>query len=131
MVEKTEEKAVETVEKKAEETAQKTEAAPKPVAEAAPKTQPTEAKEAPAGVAFRVQLGAFRSEDAAKKAWRDLQKKHEGLLAGEVYKIQTAEVTGKGLFYRLQAGAFEDRSKAAELCDQLKARKQDCLIAKN
>lgn len=94
-------------------------------------TEPAAAKEAPAGTAYRVQLGAFRSGDAAKKAWRDLQKKHEELLGGEVYKIQSVEITGKGKFYRLQAGAFEVRDGATTLCTKLKAEKQDCLVAKN
>ena len=123
-----EEKANEA--KATEEAAQ--EAAKVEAAEKAKETPEVAApKVAPAGAAYRVQLGAFRSEDAAKKAWRDLQKKHEELLSGEVYKIQSVEIKGKGLFYRLQAGAFGARDDAASLCTKLKAEKQDCLVAKN
>ncbi len=90
-----------------------------------------EPKVAPEGEAYRVQLGAFRSSDAAKKAWSDLQKKHELLLGGEVYKIVSVEIKGKGVFHRLQAGAFTTRGDAGTLCEKLKAEKQDCLVAKN
>ncbi len=92
---------------------------------------PTAMRAAEGEVAYRVQLGAFRSEDAARKAWGDLQKKHEELLSGEVYKVQSVEITGKGMFHRLQAGAFKKRDGAASLCTKLKAERQDCLVAKN
>jgi len=80
---------------------------------------------------YRVQLGAFRSTDAAEKAWLDLQKKHEELLKGVAHKVQSVEIKGKGKFHRLQAGEFADKTPASGLCSKLKAQKQDCLIAKN
>ncbi|MBE7637688.1 hypothetical protein GUA87_12605 [Sneathiella sp. P13V-1] len=83
------------------------------------------------GPAYRVQLGAFRSTDAAEKAWLDLQKKHDALLQGLPHKVQSIEISGKGMFYRLQAGAYADRGGANELCTNLKKVKQDCLIARN
>ncbi len=83
------------------------------------------------GPAYRVQLGAFRSTDAAEKAWLDLQKKHDVLLQGLPHKVQSVEITGKGVFYRLQAGAYADRGGASELCSNLKKVKQDCLVARN
>jgi len=81
--------------------------------------------------AYRVQLGAFRSSDAAEKAWLDLQKKHEELLQGIAHKVQSVEIKGKGVFHRLQAGEFVQKASANGLCSKLKAQKQDCLIAKN
>ena len=83
------------------------------------------------GPAYRVQLGAFRSTDAAEKAWLDLQKKHDALLQGLPHKVQSVEIKGKGMFFRLQAGAYAERGGASELCTNLKKVKQDCLIAKN
>lgn len=112
--------------KEAEEVAQVKE---EPAVSTAPKA--AEPKMAPEGEAYRVQLGAFRSSDAAKKAWRDLQKKHELLLGGEVYKVVSVEIKGKGVFHRLQAGAFTARGDATTLCGKLKAEKQDCLVAKS
>ncbi|WP_025898665.1 SPOR domain-containing protein [Sneathiella glossodoripedis] len=123
-------KAKADAEAAAKEAAEK-EAAAKEAAAKAAQTVNASERAAEGEVAYRVQLGAFRSEDAARKAWSDLQKKHEELLRGEVYKIQSVDVTGKGKFHRLQAGAFKNRDGATALCGKLKAAKQDCLIAKN
>ena len=128
-VENAEEKAAEEVAEPAKEVEEAAKATEAPAVSPVPKT--AEPKMAPDGEAYRVQLGAFRSSDAAKKAWRDLQKKHELLLGGEVYKVVSVEITGKGVFHRLQAGAFAARADATTLCEKLKAEKQDCLVAKN
>lgn len=80
---------------------------------------------------YRVQLGAFRSTDAAEKAWVDLQKAHEDLLGTIEHRVQSVEIKGKGMFHRLQAGAFAEKVGASALCSSLKAEKQDCLVATN
>jgi cell division septation protein DedD len=46
------------------------------------------------------------------------------------YKIVKADIAGKGTFYRLQVGSFQNRNMAAALCKKLKAKKQDCIPAK-
>nr|WP_246202020.1 SPOR domain-containing protein [Sneathiella aquimaris] len=105
---------------------------PEPEAKTAVAEKPEPAKELrPEDIEFRVQLGAFRSTDAAEIAWQRFQKAHEGLLRGIPHRVQEAEVKGKGLFYRLQVGAFADKASAGKLCADLKAEKQDCLVAKN
>lgn len=105
--------------------------APKTVAAKPAKPAATPKKAATGAVNFRVQLGAFRSVDAAERAWDKLQKKHVALLADVPHRVQSIEIKGKGLFHRLQAGAFEARDGASSLCQNLKAAKQDCLVAKN
>ncbi|MFT6558679.1 SPOR domain-containing protein [Sneathiella sp.] len=105
---------------------------PEPEAKKVVAEKPEPAKELrPEDIKFRVQLGAFRSTDAAEIAWQRFQKAHEGLLRGIPHRVQEAEVKGKGLFYRLQVGAFADKASAGKLCADLKAEKQDCLVAKN
>ncbi len=89
------------------------------------------AKASSATANYRVQLGAFRSTDAAEKAWVDLQKAHQDLLGSIPHRVQSVEIKGKGMFHRLQAGAFAEKVGANTLCTSLKAEKQDCLIAKN
>jgi len=121
-VEETTEKAAAAVEEKVAETLKEE---PKKIAVAVPKADEIK------GPAYRVQLGAFRSNDAAEKAWSDLQKKHAELLQGLPHKVHSVEITGKGVFYRLQAGAYANRDDANVLCGNLKKAKQDCLIAKN
>lgn len=105
--------------------------APKTVAAKPAKPAVAPKKAATGAVNFRVQLGAFRSVDAAERAWDRLQKKHTTLLADVPHRVQSIEIKGKGLFHRLQAGAFEARDGASSLCQNLKAAKQDCLVAKN
>ena len=103
---------------------------PAPVVAAKPPAAPKKAAEI-ASANYRVQLGAFRSVDAAEKAWTDLQKAHKSLLGTVPHRVQSVEIKGKGMFHRLQAGAFADKAEASSLCGDLKAEKQDCLVAKN
>ncbi len=120
---------------KAEKPLVKEKPAPKEVKAAAvkpaPKVKPASKSAAKDVVNFRVQLGAFRSSDAAEKAWTDLQKTHEALLGGMPHRVQSVEIKGKGMFHRLQAGAFADKIGASALCSELSARKQACLVARN
>ncbi|MEH6405000.1 MAG: SPOR domain-containing protein [Sneathiella sp.] len=134
------EKTIEVVEKVAKAPVVEAEAkkvAEKPaksVALAKPVAAPAKAVAAPKVAAsnkFRVQLGAFRSMDAAEKAWVDLQKAHKTLLGQVPHVVQSIEIKGKGMFHRLQAGAYAEKIAASDLCKNLKAEKQDCLVAKN
>jgi len=127
------EKAEDTPSKPAEVVKKPEQPKPAPKTVAAKPSKPVAApkKTATGAVNFRVQLGAFRSVDAAERAWDKLQKKHVALLADVPHRVQSIEIKGKGLFHRLQAGAFEARDGASSLCQNLKAAKQDCLVAKN
>lgn len=121
-------KTVEAAAKKAVAVPEKSVAMAKPVALPA---KPVAASKKSDGDKFRVQLGAFRSMDAAEKAWVDLQKAHKSLLGDVPHVVQSIEIKGKGLFHRLQAGAYGEKVAANTLCQNLKAEKQDCLVAKN
>ena len=76
-----------------------------------------------------LQLGAFTEHKASQAAWARLQKKFPDLLGTMGSTVQEAKVGGK-TYYRLQAGPFPNRATALDLCAQLKARKQDCLVVK-
>lgn len=104
-------------------------AAPSPAPAVQPKAVKAAADEGAETKIFRVQLGAFRSRDAASKQWRSLQKKHWTLLGKLPYNIQSVKITGRGQFFRLQAGKYASRDAAMTLCTKLKTEKQDCLIA--
>lgn len=84
---------------------------------------------APAG-AYVVQLASLKSEDAVRPAWERLQKAHPALLGDRELAIQEADLGARGIFYRVRAGYFTDRAGALALCNALKARGQDCLVAK-
>lgn len=79
---------------------------------------------------FLIQLASLTSADAARSAWSGLQKKHPGLLGDMQLFVQEIEIEGKGKFYRVQAGPLPNRATADDLCAQLKAQKQDCIVVK-
>jgi hypothetical protein len=81
------------------------------------------------GVVSGVQLAASKSRDDAEKLWARLAAKFPDLLGGRGHAIVAAEVVGKGTFYRVRATGLNAAS-AAELCRQLKARSQDCMVVR-
>lgn len=77
---------------------------------------------------YRIQLGAFRAEGDASKAWSDMQARHP-ILAPLDHRIEEADLGDKGVFFRLQAGSFKTRAEARAYCERLKAKRLDCLVA--
>jgi cell division protein FtsN len=116
---KTPEVVVEKAAPKVEEKKIEVAAAPTPKTVEEPKTN---------GPLYRVQVGSFRSPDAAKKQWTSLSGKYKSLLSGLSYRVQDVDVKDKGTYYRLQLGAYGSRDSANKLCSDLKAQKQDCLV---
>lgn len=52
------------------------------------------------------------------------------MLSGKAYRVQNADIPGKGTFYRIQVGPMS-KDAAVDLCTQIKAKKPGgCLIAK-
>jgi hypothetical protein len=102
--------------------AEPTQTAAAPAAPAAPAVAPT------TGGGARIQLAAVKSEALAKSEWAKLQKAHPSLLGGLTLNVETVDRSGTKL-YRIQAGPLT-KAQAKDLCTQLKAQKQDCLVAK-
>jgi len=96
-------------------------AAPAPKAVAAPAA-------VPAAGGYQVQLGAFRSEDAASKGWTRVQGQHKDLLATMTPSYQRADLGPKGVFFRLRAGPLASESAAKSICSELAKRKAGCLV---
>jgi len=97
-----------------------------PVVKAKPKAQP---KPAPvSNGAFLVQIAAFRSEDQALAAWGKLAGKLGQATLALKADVQRADLGAKGVYYRLRAASFVDRTGAAAFCDQLKKSGQDCIV---
>jgi cell division septation protein DedD len=84
----------------------------------------------PAG-AFRVQLLAMSSEQAAQRAWTDLAKSHRDLLGKLSPNVVRADLGAKGTVYRVQAGPLADRASADELCGALAKRGTGCIVVVN
>lgn len=85
-------------------------------------------QQAAANSPVQIQLGAFPSEDMTRAQWVGIKAQHEEVLAGRALAIQTTQ-SGGTTWYRLRVGPFRDRAEAESLCQALKARGQDCLVA--
>lgn len=79
----------------------------------------------PPAAGWKVQLGAYANERAARTAWATLVSQSAGLLKGRkpVYNP-------RGGLVRLQVGPFEVRPEAAELCAKLSAAGRPCFVTK-
>lgn len=81
------------------------------------------------GKSYVLQLGAFRTEEAADAGWKLLATRHAAVL-GELERfIVPADLGDKGKFFRLQAGPFAERAAANAQCASLKTAGVDCLVA--
>ena len=85
---------------------------------------------APASGSYLVQIGSFKSDTEANATWEKIKAKNSDILSRYAPNIVSVDLGAKGTYQRLRFGPFETREAAANVCDQLKARKQDCLLAK-
>jgi hypothetical protein len=100
-------------------------AAPAP---AVPKAIPSP-PQAAAG-SYRLQLGALKSEAAAKAEWLKLQRQNSDVLGKLSLSVSRVDLGAKGFYYRIQAGPIADEAKAAQDCAALKSRKIACILVK-
>jgi cell division septation protein DedD len=90
----------------------------------APAPASAPARVAASGGAWRLQLGAFGSQDKAATIWSSLENRNAALQGLQPYLVNTSKVT------RLQVGDFSSRAEADRLCTQLKATGQACFPIK-
>jgi hypothetical protein len=107
-------------------------AAPKPAvsAPAAPSAPPARAAKVARAASKGgggIQLGAFKSSDAAAhKRWAHLEKEYPKLLAG-LSPTVAPKKTASGTLYRLQVVGLGEK-RAREICKSLKAKSQACVV---
>ncbi len=98
-------------------------APPKPATE-------TVAKPAAASGGYLLQIGAYKSEEDARNAWKIYQSKHATLLSGFGSDVQRTTHDDGSTWYRLRISSFSDKDTAAALCERLKAQGAACFVAK-
>lgn len=81
-------------------------------------------------VGFRVQLGAYRSAEAAESDWARLSTREESLLGSLDHAIVRADLGERGIYYRLQAGPLEGPGAARTMCNKLQERQLGCLVVR-
>lgn len=79
---------------------------------------------------YKVQVASFRSKSDAEKEWKNLSRKHPKLIGSYKNYIVAKNIEGKGLFYRLQIGPFNNDAEANKACKALKSAGINCLIVK-
>ncbi len=96
----------------------------------APSTGTVGPQPAPASASgnFVVQLASLPSAAAADQTWTRISSAMGDVLSGYSKDVQRADLGARGVFYRLRIGYFPSRSAANNLCQNLKARNQDCLV---
>lgn len=104
-------------------------AVPPPQVAAAPPPAPVAAPKALAGGDWLIQLGALRTAPDADKEWGRIQRANHDLLATLKPDVVRVELGEKGTFWRLRAGPLSEQA-AKQLCNELKARNQGCIVAR-
>ncbi len=104
---------------------------PKPKQQATPSPTTTAAANKSKAVSTSgshfIQLGSFRSREEAQKGYSAFEQKYGSSVNQLGVRYQTAEIEGKGTFFRVQAGPAE-KSKADALCAEIKAKGGACYV---
>ncbi len=77
---------------------------------------------------YKVQLGAFRSPDVATEEWNRISSHNQQLTDELDHSIEQADLGDRGVYYRLQAGAFTTADDAKSKCAAFAANKVDCIV---
>jgi cell division septation protein DedD len=91
-----------------------------------PVTEPVQT--ASATGAFRIQLAAVKTHDAAQAAWKKLTKTYPDVFKGLALNVVKVDRGGDGALFRVQGGPFADRAAAESACGKLKQKSQACLV---
>jgi len=79
---------------------------------------------------FRVQLLSVRKKGSAEIEWKRLSKRYFQILSGLESYIVRADLGARGIYYRLQAGSFQDKAIATKVCRRLAQVKITCFVVK-
>lgn len=85
---------------------------------------------APAPRRYFIQLASLKGRETAEAEWRNLVKAHPALLQGLDLTLQPVDLGERGVFHRIQVGPLPNRATARDLCWQLKAKQQDCVVVR-
>jgi hypothetical protein len=74
------------------------------------------------------QLAALQSAEAVNPAWARLSSRAPDLFASAHLDVERADLGQRGVYYRLRAGYFADRTQAGLFCDRIRNMGQDCIV---
>lgn len=99
--------------------------APEPAA-GAKASKPQKAAGKPAGMALH--LSSNRTKESANREWTQLKTAFPEQLGNLDLKIARTDLGEKGVFFRVMAGSFTDKSSASRICAELRKKKQYCAV---
>lgn len=78
---------------------------------------------------YVVQVAALRSRSEAETMWNKLASKMSGTLSAKHFSdIKRVDLGSRGIYYRLRISGLANKAAANQLCQELKAKKQDCIV---
>lgn len=77
---------------------------------------------------YRLQIATFNSKKDVMEYLSYLKAKKPGVLGNLPHKIEQKTIANKGIFYKLQLGAFADRDDAKRACTKFKESQIDCFV---
>jgi len=78
---------------------------------------------------YVVQVAALRSRSEAETMWNNLTGKMSGILTSNHFSdIKRVDLGSRGIYYRLRVSGLANKTAADQLCQKLKAAKQDCIV---
>ena len=76
-----------------------------------------------------VHLASYRSQEAAQRGWETLKQRHSDLLGELSRRVNEVDLgPGKGVYFRIEAGPFNDQKSAVALCEKFKTRNVFCTV---
>ena len=95
---------------------------------AATRADPPVTAAAPTAGSYLVQLASFSSRPVAAYASLMLRERFSDVLGGLDVFVQPAVLADRGQVFRIRTGPYETLLLAHDTCNQIRARKYDCLI---
>ncbi|HZU89122.1 MAG TPA: SPOR domain-containing protein [Stellaceae bacterium] len=78
----------------------------------------------------RLQLGAVRDPEAARREWQRLKRANADLLGDVAGFAVRADLGAKGIYYRIETAPLADPAVAARICGALKRRGAGCILGR-
>jgi hypothetical protein len=95
----------------------------------APAQQSTQIASAAAPSGYTVQIASQPSRDAAEQTSANLARRYETVIGNRQIAIVPAEISGKGIYYRVRVVA-QSLADANDLCSRYKAAGGECFVAR-
>jgi hypothetical protein len=78
---------------------------------------------------YTVQVGAYRTETAARKVQEDISSRYNTMSATAIFNIIKADLGSKGVYYRLRITNFLNKKDAKDFCQDLAAHGKPCFLS--